>query len=247
MRKEILLTLIIFSIIVITACDKIDVSKLSDKDLERISKELIVCNKPYIRYASGCCLDKNDNGICDKDEEDKITKETPSGIKPPVTETPAEPTKSEIGENKTPKTNKTESKQDFPISDLDKYVGDLLCEGTDRVCLGIDRKTIKRTKFDVFGLKIVNILDSQNFDIIISRSTPSGYGKNKQEITSDNLIWTPKLRSVLIGKNEGKNIGIGVQVPADAVSGTYIFNVEVHKTSDGEPYSQLQKLYVDVP
>ena len=28
----------------------------------------IVCNKPYIRVGSSCCLDQNGNGICDKDE-----------------------------------------------------------------------------------------------------------------------------------------------------------------------------------
>ncbi len=28
----------------------------------------IVCNKPYIRVADTCCLDENDNGICDFDE-----------------------------------------------------------------------------------------------------------------------------------------------------------------------------------
>ncbi len=28
-----------------------------------------VCNKPYILVGTSCCLDANDNGICDKDEE----------------------------------------------------------------------------------------------------------------------------------------------------------------------------------
>ena len=30
--------------------------------------EEIVCNAPYIRYEKGCCLDSNNNSICDKDE-----------------------------------------------------------------------------------------------------------------------------------------------------------------------------------
>src|SRR3989338_5585711 len=77
MRKEVLLVLMVLLIIVITACEKIDVSKLSDKDLERISKELIVCNKPYIIYSSECCLDKNDNAICDKDDGLVKEKEAP--------------------------------------------------------------------------------------------------------------------------------------------------------------------------
>ena len=136
--------------------------------------------------------------------------------------------------------------QDITTSELDERIGNLICEGSDRVCLGIDRKTIKRTKFDVFGLKIINILDSQNFDIIVSRPVPSGYTKNKQEIPSDSLIWNPKTRSVFIEKNEEKNFGIGIQVPANSVSATYIFDVKI-QTADGKPYSSTQKIYVDVP
>lgn len=136
--------------------------------------------------------------------------------------------------------------QEITTSELDERIGNLVCEGSDRVCVGIDRKTIRRTKFDVFGLKIINILDTQNFDIIVARPSPSGYTKNKQPIESDSLIWNPKTRSVFIEKNEEKNLGTGVQVPANAVSGTYIFDVKI-QTADGKPYSATQKLYVDVP
>ena len=136
--------------------------------------------------------------------------------------------------------------QELTISELDDRIGDLICEGSERVCLGIDRKTIKRTNFDLFGLKIINILDSQSFDVEITRPTPSGYTKNKAEIQSDNLVWNPKERSIDIDKNEEKTIGIGIQVPANTMPGTYIFNIEI-KTSDGKPYSPIQKLYVDVP
>ena len=68
---------------------------------------MIVCDPPYIRHASDCCLDKNNNAICDTDEqtsqksgtEQKAT-ETPSGIEPPVQETPAQPTHPETPEPK---------------------------------------------------------------------------------------------------------------------------------------------------
>ena len=136
--------------------------------------------------------------------------------------------------------------QEVTTSELDERIGNLVCEGSDRVCVGIDRKTVRRTKFDVFGLKIINILDSQNFDIIVSRPSPSGYTKNKQPIGTDGLIWNPKARSVFIEKNEEKNLGIGVQAPANAVSGTYIFDIKI-QTAGGKPYSATQKLYVDVP
>ncbi len=136
--------------------------------------------------------------------------------------------------------------QEITTAELDERIGNLVCEGSDRVCVGIDRKTIRRTKFDIFGLKIVNILESQNFDISVERPTPSGYTISKEEVQTDNLIWNPKQRSVFIEKNEEKSLGIGVQVPANIVSGTYIFNVRI-QTANGKPYSNIQKLYVDVP
>jgi len=136
--------------------------------------------------------------------------------------------------------------QELTISELDERIGNLICEGSDRVCVGIDRKTITRKKFDVFGIKIINILDSQNFDVIISRPTPPGYKKNKQEITSDSLKWSPRTRSIFIEKNEEKVIGVGIGVPPDAVPGTYIFDVKI-LSQNGQAYSALQKLYVDVP
>ena len=130
--------------------------------------------------------------------------------------------------------------------ELDERIGDLICEGSDRVCIGTDRKTIKRAQFDVFGVNMLNILDSQLFTVTVSRPAPPGYTRNRQAIQSDSLAWNPKARDIFIEKNEGKNLGIGIQVPANAVSGTYIFNVEI-KSADGKLYSNVQKMYVDVP
>ena len=37
-------------------------------------QEELTCNKPYIKVGNECCLDKDDNGICDKDEIPTETK-----------------------------------------------------------------------------------------------------------------------------------------------------------------------------
>ena len=135
---------------------------------------------------------------------------------------------------------------DLSMSELDDKIGSIVCEGSDRVCVGIDKKTIKRKEFGVFGVKIINVLESDQFEISVTRPTPSGYTQNKQEIASDALKWNPKQRSVTIAKNEEASFGVGIEVPPEIVSGTYIFNVEI-KTQAGQPYSQIQKLYVVVP
>lgn len=139
--------------------------------------------------------------------------------------------------------------RDLTISELDEKIGNLICEGSERVCVGIDHKTIKRKEFDVFGVKIMNILNDKNFEIKVSPATPMGYKKDKTPITSSSpyLIVNPSQRDgIFIKQNEEKNIGIGIQVPAEAVSGTYILNIEIKK-DDRALYVPVQKLYVDVP
>ena len=75
MEYRIIVGLLLVSTLFISACDNVDLSKVSDKDLERVSNNLIVCNKPYIRFASSCCLDKDSNSICDKDERELTSTE----------------------------------------------------------------------------------------------------------------------------------------------------------------------------
>ena len=68
--KKCILGLILISItLILVGCENVDLSKVSDKDLERLSEQAIKCEKPYIRFGTSCCLDQNDNKICDKDEK----------------------------------------------------------------------------------------------------------------------------------------------------------------------------------
>src|SRR3989339_904104 len=66
--KKILFGLLLLGIIFVAGCQGLDLSKVSDGDLGRLSEKAIVCNTPYIRVGIECCLDQNDNKICDKDE-----------------------------------------------------------------------------------------------------------------------------------------------------------------------------------
>ena len=133
------------------------------------------------------------------------------------------------------------------LDKLDESISSLVCEGSERVCIGTERKVIPKKKFDVFGIKLLNILDTQDFEIAVTRPNPPGYRKNKNPIlpNEDTLTW--KARPLVnIQKNEEAKVGIGIQVPEDAIAGTYIFNVEI-KSADGQLYVSIQKLYVEVP
>lgn len=131
------------------------------------------------------------------------------------------------------------------LEGIDQMISDLACDGSARVCISPVTKTIPRKKFGVFGIKIVNVINNQNFDVAVTSSSPLGYTRDNTPITSPPLTLNPAARALTIKKNEDKKIGIGIQVPANAVSGTYIFNVEIKNA--GVPYVQVQKLYVDVP
>ncbi len=135
--------------------------------------------------------------------------------------------------------------EDYTFADLEEKIGNINCEGSERVCIGNDRKTIPRKEVGVFGMKMWNILDSQNFDVTISRPTPSGVSSSGL-IQSDSLKWKPHQRSIFIQKNAAEQLAIGIEVPPNVVPGTYIFNVEI-KTQDAKAYSSVQKFYVVVP
>lgn len=67
--KIIKIMLLSLSLFAIAGCAGID---LSNVDLSNISEEdinkFIVCEEPYMRHGTGCCLDTDGNKICDQDE-----------------------------------------------------------------------------------------------------------------------------------------------------------------------------------
>ena len=68
MEKKLLISVFLLLVIAVYGCESIELSKLYDEDLERISEKAVICNEPYIRFGSSCCLDQDENNICDKDE-----------------------------------------------------------------------------------------------------------------------------------------------------------------------------------
>lgn len=142
---------------------------------------------------------------------------------------------------------------DITMNELDQRIGDLICEGSSRVCIGIERQVIQKDKIGVFGVKILNLEDAQQFEVTVQPSNPIGYDSDNRPIQKtgsfNGLSIVPSLytagRAVTIDKNEDETIGIGIQVPKQAPPGTYIFNVDI-KDGSGNTYSKTQKIYVDV-
>lgn len=138
--------------------------------------------------------------------------------------------------------------ESMTIDELDNKIGQLLCEGTDRVCIGIDKKTIQKGKFDVFGIKVTNINPESNFEMLIS---PAGYIKDNGPImpVEPGKLKIKYRQDFFIERNGEESLGVGIEVTKGAESGTYILDVEVKQFTDAGavPYGGLHKLYVDVP
>jgi hypothetical protein len=130
--------------------------------------------------------------------------------------------------------------EDLTVEKIDERIVDLLCESEDRICIGVEKKLIQKGKYDIFGIRIINILGGQNFEIDIKPTKPSGYTKNGDPIPTNNIRLKYR-KDIFIGKNEEESIGLAVEVPRNTKSGTYIFNVTV------QPYDETHKLYVEVP
>ena len=60
MKKVFILLVFILSLLFISACSTEDITSSNDKET--------ICNLPYIRFETGCCLDNDNNSICDSDE-----------------------------------------------------------------------------------------------------------------------------------------------------------------------------------
>ena len=67
MRNLYFIFIVIILTLFITGCSnlsKVDLSNFSEEDVNKV----IACNPPYMRFATGCCLDANNNKVCDNDE-----------------------------------------------------------------------------------------------------------------------------------------------------------------------------------
>ena len=129
----------------------------------------------------------------------------------------------------------------------------ILCDSSEKTCVGISRKEIRPNKPEFFTVGILNTGDESEFYIDVEAG--KAYDKYDNEI-SNPLSWLLE-NKLTINSNEQEKIGIAVQVPGGTDKGTYVLNVYVckgdglsscDKDSPGNiRYGTTQKLYVAVP
>ena len=140
--------------------------------------------------------------------------------------------------------------KDITMKEIEAHLEDILCDSSERLCIGISAKEIRPNKPGFFTLGILNIGDESEFYIDVEAG--KAYDKYDNEI-SNPLSWLLE-NKLTINSNEQEKVGIAVQVPGGTDKGTYVLNVYVCRNESfscekdsTKRYGATQKLYVVVP
>lgn len=137
------------------------------------------------------------------------------------------------------------------IDELDESIGNILCSSSQRVCIGQDKHVVPRGEFTIYAVNVINVFDRDIFLVDIRPSDPIGYTRDGDpiyDVDNENQIEVKYRQELVVEKFEKEGFGIGIQVPRSGVrSGTYIFDIILSRQSTGEQYTNVQKIYVEVP
>lgn len=127
----------------------------------------------------------------------------------------------------------------------------ILCDSSERICIGTSTKEIIPNKVGFFTVGILNTYDERkNFYVDIGQANP--YEENNLDEIKYRLN-----NELTLDPNEQDKIVIAVQVPGGTKKGTYVLNVYVCKgdglsscdkdSPEDIRYGTTQKIYVVVP
>ena len=144
--------------------------------------------------------------------------------------------------------NYAEKEKQQQYDKIDKELENLICEGADKVCVGTYRKKVGSSKSVFFGVKVWNILGSdQTFSMDVQ---PSGTCLiRKDKTTLDDCAGRYKITEVgqafkfTISKQSMQKRVFIIDMSEATEPGTYIFNLQVKNGADN--YGPMQKLYVE--
>lgn len=121
--------------------------------------------------------------------------------------------------------------RDISLEDIDKQIENLMCEGTESVCISKDSQTIRRGDLGIFGIKIINLVGSNtDFSITATPKKLIKKGGGEEPPPFSNVECLPECsnsRTETIPNHEEKDIAIGIKPGKNAGSGTYIFDLKV--------------------
>jgi hypothetical protein len=131
-------------------------------------------------------------------------------------------------------------------SDFEANMERILCDSSEKTCVGISRKEIRPNKVAFFTFGVLNT-NEQITDFYIDIEQAEPYDNHPDEIKyqlNNELTLDPF---------EQNNVVIAVQVPGGTKKGTYVLNVYVCseqsscEEGSNNRYSKTKKLYIEVP
>jgi hypothetical protein len=129
--------------------------------------------------------------------------------------------------------------------DFENHMENLLCDSSEKMCIGTNRKEINRNRVGFFTLGIRNTYDEiKDFYIDVEED---------EDFQSDSEIKVKLNNELRLEPNEHEQVGIAVGVPGGIEKGTYVLNVyacideysSCEEDSD-KRYGTTQKIYVVV-
>ncbi len=137
--------------------------------------------------------------------------------------------------------------RDITEDEINAQLENILCDSSERICIGTSTREIRPNKMGVFTVGILNTGDESEFYVDVEESASEGI------LQIEEKYWMLK-NKVTIKPNEQKKVGIGVRVPGGTDKGTYVLNVYVCRDESfscekdsTKRYGTTQKLYVVVP
>ncbi len=130
--------------------------------------------------------------------------------------------------------------------DFKANIENLLCDSSERICIGTNRREIRRNKVGFFTLGIRNTYpENKNFYINVEQDEDFGDADLSTLIHNQGKI--------SLNPNEHEQVGIAVGVQGSAGKGTYVLNVYVCIDEDSsceedsdKRYGTTKKIYVVV-
>jgi len=144
--------------------------------------------------------------------------------------------------------SQAEELKDITLKDIEANLESIICDSSERICVGTSTREIRPNKIGFFTVGILNTYpDRKDFYIDVEES-------DSEEISQIGKKYWMLENELTIEPNEQQKVGIAVQVPGGTKKGTYVLNVYVcsdesiscEKNSDNR-YGTTQKLYVVVP
>ena len=147
--------------------------------------------------------------------------------------------------------SKTGEMKDNLDSQTEQQIEKLLDSGSP-VVIPVHTKSIYRSKSDTFG---IGVLSDEAIKYVVEFEAMSAYDKEKNPISGDAISWlsfaddtSGKIKKT-IAKGKKEKFLVLVDVPSNAVKGTYPFKVTVYKesTKDENIYDFPVEMIVQVP